>query len=316
MIETALHLGAELDAYLLADRAFDLAELGALTEGRELAERALALASRSPEAAHALVHVFCEERDWAGGGAFLREWLRDYPTGAPEASHLACHLAQLELRCGRHEAARTVLHERLDPRRAPGVRLRDAAAVLWRLHLAGEEGLPWHAARPLAEPVLADPSCPLDTTHAALVLAGAEDDEGMERLVMGVRMRGAHGDRTAAEVVLPLVLGIGAFAAGRFSDAARRLTLSPARLLELDGSNVQRAIFGETAEAAEATEAAARAFAQAPQCRRTYYAVVAVGCSGRRPCSRRRRQQGVSPGASRSSKVRTVSAETGRRRRT
>ena len=244
--------GAWHDAALLADRAFDLAEAGALSVGREMAERALALDPRSPDAAHSLVHVFCEERDWNGGGAFLREWLRDYPTSAPEASHLACHLAQLEIQVGRRAAARAVLHERLDARCVPGVRMRDAAAVLWRLHLSGEQALPWHGARPLVEGVLADPSCPLDATHAALLLAGERDGDGMARLARAVKERGAQGDRTVAEVVLPLVQGIAAFMAGRFVDAARLLSVAPARLVELEGSNVQRAIFGETAARARA----------------------------------------------------------------
>src|SRR5688500_11568107 len=82
------------DPCRLADQAFDLAEAGALAAGRKLAEQAFTLDPCGPDAAHALVHVFCEERDWIGGGSFLRGWLQDYPTGAPEASHLACHLAQ------------------------------------------------------------------------------------------------------------------------------------------------------------------------------------------------------------------------------
>ena len=282
-----LSASAWQDSWLLADRAFDLAEAGALVVGRELAERALALDPCSPDAAHSLVHVFCEERDWIGGGAFLRGWLQGYPTGAPEASHLACHLAQFELWSGRRDAARTVLHERLDARRAPGVRLRDAAAVLWRLHLAGEQGLPWQAARPLAEAVLADPSCPLDATHAALLLAGAGDRDGMARLVKGLRQRGAAGDRTAAEVVLPLVLGIEAFASGRFAEAARLLTLAPSRLLKLEGSNVQRAIFGETAARAGAASALRRGY-----CRRLVRDVSFQASRQRRLPSSRNPQRG------------------------
>src|SRR5918994_7492432 len=81
----------------LADCAFDHAEARNLAVARALAERALALDPRSPDAAHALAHVLFEERDWHHGATFLANWLHDYPSHAPDHSHLSCHLAQFEL---------------------------------------------------------------------------------------------------------------------------------------------------------------------------------------------------------------------------
>jgi hypothetical protein len=132
-----------------------------------------------------------------------------------------------------------VLARRLDAREAPRVRLRDAAAVLWRLHLSGERDLPWHTACALAEPVIDDPRCPLDAAHAALFRAGLRDGAGMARLVAALRVRAAAGDGPAGGVVLPLALGLRSCSAGRLADAARLLAPVQGRLSRLGGSTVQ-----------------------------------------------------------------------------
>src|SRR5687767_1093152 len=124
-VSTAINMLLEEPAYLvplsqvsaLADCAFDHAEARHLATARALAERAFALDPRSPDAAHAIAHVLFEERDWHRGATFLATWLHDYPSHAPDHSHLSCHLAQFELWRGRPQRALQIYHQRLDPDR-------------------------------------------------------------------------------------------------------------------------------------------------------------------------------------------------------
>ena len=235
-------------AEALAECAFDLAEAGDLIVARGLAERALALDPRCPNAAHALAHVLYEERDWTGGADFLSGWLDGYAVDAPEHSHLSCHLAQFELWAGRPQQALNVYQERLDPEwvDAEHVRLRDAAAILWRLQVAELSGdLPWEALRPLTVAHIENPEDGLDAVHAAMVLAATCDAVGMQRLVHGLRRLAEHGHPTAGGLVLHLVRGIDAYAQSRFDEVIRELQPVMDDLKELGGSNAQRTIFDE-----------------------------------------------------------------------
>ena len=235
-------------ASAIAECAFDHAEAGHVITALALAERAVALDPRCANAAHALAHVLHEERDWSGGATFLSTWLDGYAADAPDHSHLACHLAQFELWRGRPDRTLQVYQERLNPEHVDPsyVRVRDAAAILWRLHVSGFSGnLPWRALLPLAEPHIKSPHDGLDAVHTAMVLAATGEATGMGRLVNGLRRLAEHGHPTAGGLVLHLVRGIEAYAHSHFDRVILQLRPVMGNVKELGGSNAQRTIFNE-----------------------------------------------------------------------
>jgi len=228
---------------ILAGRAFDHAEMGRAAVARSLALKALSLEPRSVAAAHALAHASFEARDIAGGAAFLVRFLEECPVQTPNRAHLACHLAQFHLWLGRREAALDVWRRWLDPAVAPRVRLRDAAAILWRLRLAGLPELPWPALAPLARCVAQKPNCALDAVHAAMALASTNDREGMTDLLRALRVSAAASP--SGEVTSTVVHAVAAFADGRHAEVVRALAPVMADLRCLGGSNAQRQVFEE-----------------------------------------------------------------------
>jgi pentatricopeptide repeat protein len=82
--------------------------------------------------------------------------------------------------------------------------------------------------------------------HAALAYAGARDAAAMAGLVAGVRELAEQGRAVAKEVVLPLVLGIDAFAQGAYDEAIRQIEPVMPDLIRVGGSNAQREVFEDT----------------------------------------------------------------------
>jgi hypothetical protein len=184
--------------------------------------------------------------------AFLEGWLPGYPAGAPEFSHLAWHLGMSEARLSHPERALRVYRQRLDPARVPGTRLRDAAGLLWHLHLrlggnrrAG--ALPWKPVADLASGLVRGANVAgaiddLDAVFAAMAFAAAGDAAEAERLVGVLHRHACQGNAVTETVTLPLVRGVLAFGAGEYRSAERLMASAGAGgLIRLGASNGQAA---------------------------------------------------------------------------
>jgi hypothetical protein len=97
---------------------------------------------------------------------------------------------------------------------------------------------------------VARPGSAFQDVHLALAFAGAGDGAGMGRLLGRLRAQASGGDAIAAEVALPLALGLDAFGRGAYGEAVTRLEASFGVVPRLGGSNAQRALFGATLEEA------------------------------------------------------------------
>ena len=219
------------DWWFAGDLAFEYAEAGRWQEGQRLAERALALNPHDANAAHSLAHALGEGGHHGAVVAFLEGWLPGYPAGAPEFSNLAWHLGMSEARRSHPERALRVYHQRLDPARVPGTRLRDAAGLLWQLQLmldGHHQGgaLPWKAVADLASGLVrraveSGVIDGLDAVFAAMAFTAAGAATEAERLVGALHRQAWQGNALAESVTLPLVRSILAFGAGAYRSAER-----------------------------------------------------------------------------------------------
>src|SRR5215203_57556 len=202
--------------------ALYLQECGRVVEARRQAERSLAANGRNAMAAHALVHVLHVTGDTAGLRHFLGGWIATYERAAPFYCHLAWHLALAELAEGRVREAIDRYQRDVRPvlRSRPGMVQADAASLLWRLRLQEIDLEPSLGADlTVAAASARRPGSPFVDAHTALALALAGDWEGFGVLLDRLTRLTRDGDVVVEEVVLPLALGIGAFASGDYQGA-------------------------------------------------------------------------------------------------
>jgi hypothetical protein len=255
------------DWWFLGAHGFALTEARGWRTGAPLIERSLALSPRNAHAAHAHAHVLYERGDDREGAAFVEAWLPSYPRVAQLHCHLAWHLALFQLGLGRPERAWTLYAESVRPTAAlspPMPTLCDAASLLWRSELAGEDRhleywseVAAHAGRsfPRAGLAFAD-------VHCALAFAAAGDTDALEQRIAELRRANAEG-RLSTGSVLPIVAeGLGAFARGDWESTIRHLAPEVERFVRIGGSHAQRDLFENTLLAAylrtgRAAEAAA-----------------------------------------------------------
>ena len=139
-------------------------EAGNVGPGRALTEDALRLRRQNANAAHALAHALFEQGDSEAAAGFVRQWLPEYGRDGILHGHIAWHLALLALERDDTAEALRLFEEWIGPTvsRAPPLNVfTDSASLLWRLGLAGADGLTshWQAAadyaRTMRKPVAA-----------------------------------------------------------------------------------------------------------------------------------------------------------------
>ena len=170
-------LGTDIAGYGFAQGmlAFGLEEAGAYEEAEALGREAVARSPTDAWAIHAVAHVLEMQGRSGEGIAWYEAREADWAEASFFAVHNAWHLALYHLERDDHPAALAVYDRLLRPgRRSLVLNLCDAAALLWRLHLAGvDAGERWPE---LADAMVgkAEPGCHVfNDIHLALALAGA-----------------------------------------------------------------------------------------------------------------------------------------------
>jgi tetratricopeptide (TPR) repeat protein len=238
---------------VLSLHAFALEECGDYDAAENTARRALALEPRDIRAHHVVAHVLemqgrAEEGiRWAGSRS---EW---WAGGGALTTHLWWHLAlhQLELGCDR--VALEVYDRRLQ---GDGLAaLIDAAALLWRLRLAGRElGARFAILAARWEPYAEDAHCAFSDLHAMMAFAGAARWDLAARLLAAqerrvAQPRGANHDMTRL-VGLPASRALAAFAREDYAEAESLLRALPPVAHRIGGSHAQRDVLNLTRAAA------------------------------------------------------------------
>jgi hypothetical protein len=126
--------------------------------------------------------------------------------------------------------------------------LHDSIALLWRLDLCGQPPGPrWQRFAGIARSRLDRQGLPFHSAHLAMALAAGGDWASAERQLQGLRDRAPRDPAgVVGAVLVPLIEGLHAFAAGDHRRAVERIEPTRPRLVELGGSRAQRDVFHDT----------------------------------------------------------------------
>ena len=234
------------DWWYESELAFVYHETQRFAESLRLSERSLAQHPGNANASHNVAHVYFETLDHDRGVTFLETWLAGYDRAAPYHCHLIWHLALFELHRGRIDRVLEIFDRDIQPASNPRLAVMDGPATLWRLRLYGLEDSParWAPLAALAGRV-ARPGFVFGDIHAALAYAATGNTRALGALIDSFRALAGKGN-LAAEVGLPLVEGVSAFAAGDYAGALRHFEPVEADIHRMGGSHAQWEIFEET----------------------------------------------------------------------
>jgi hypothetical protein len=239
--------------FLLSLYAFALEESGDYDVAEKTAVRALGLEPRDVRAHHVVTHVL-EMQGRAEEGLRWMGTRSDWWSGAGTiTTHLWWHIALHQLELQSHRVAIEVYDRRLQ---GEGLsELIDAAALLWRLRLAGHENAERFAALSVRwEPYAEDAHCAFVDLHAMMAFAGAGRWALAERLLAAqarriAMPRGANHDMTRL-VGYPASKALALYARENYAEAEALLRALPLVAHRIGGSHAQRDVLELTSDAA------------------------------------------------------------------
>lgn len=237
--------------WLLAYRGWSRIEAGAVTEGMEMAKRALALRPENAHNAHIVLHGHAESGQPQDALQFIGQWLPGYSDTALMWGHLQWHAALAHIELGQIDRATAILAGPLVkylPHGTPFMGLADMVSLTWRLALRDVAPLPWAVAREHAQRHYPRGSNVFGELHLAM-LAAAHGDRG-ELAAVHDRIRLiADGGHEGAPVALRWVQGLRALLDGDERAAAAHLDDCCDGAVRLGGSHAQRSVIEQTRQA-------------------------------------------------------------------
>ena len=244
----ATHYGE--DWWFLSYLGWSHTEAGNLREGRALSERAMALRSANANAAHGLSHAMFEQGDMETGRRFLGQWMPAHDRQSFLHGHLAWHTALTLLDAGDLAGALAIYEQHIKPAGRPYPPLNiftDGASLLWRLSLAGQNGLEshWREIAAYGEKYFPQAGAHFADVHYALAGAMTGGPE-LEGRIAQLEQRESAGRLAPGRTAIELCRGIKAFADGDNSGAIRLLEPAISELTRIGGSHAQRELWEDT----------------------------------------------------------------------
>ena len=194
-------------------------------------------------AAHAMAHRMLDEGRIAEGHARLSAWLEDREGTGSEWIHIQFHMIVLELELGLVDEAFARFKQHILPAAASTTdALTDAPALAWRLYLVADSPdlFPWEPIRRRAESRIELHDDLWVDLHNALALAGARDLAALDRWL---EIRALRAATPRDNLLLEVVEGLRAYAAGDYAEASARLTATVPHIPEIGGSHAQNGLF-------------------------------------------------------------------------
>ena len=255
-------LADPLYPHVLALHAFGLEESNLYAQAEEAGRRALAAEPRAPWAVHAVAHVMEMQGRFEDGAAWLRSHQPVWAEGNGFAGHLWWHKALFRLEALDYEGVLRLLDTHLSGAALQITLQRvDAASMLWRLHLLGED-VATRCQTLLAGWTLDDTVAghyAFNDVHAVLAMLGAGEVAHAESWVARCAQRArmpSDASRSnhlmAREVGLPLMRGLLALARGDADGAVDLIAPVRGTAARFGGSHAQRDLIDQTLLAAAA----------------------------------------------------------------
>jgi hypothetical protein len=238
--------------------AFGLEECNLYAQAEQAGLAALERDPRGPWAIHAVAHVMEMQGRHADGIAWLTGREADWAPDNGLAVHLWWHRALFHLETLDTAAALALYDERIGGAAAVvNLQWLDCAALLWRLRLLGVQAPQrWRAlAAAWADPVGHAGWYAFNDVHALIAAIGAGDEALADAIFESAREhagRSADNRAMAAEVGLPLMRGLRAYARGDAAEAVDTLLPLRPHAHHFGGSHAQRDLIDQTLLAAAA----------------------------------------------------------------
>jgi hypothetical protein len=165
-------------------------------------------------------------------------------------NHLLWHVVLMHLGSGDYDRASALTHTVFEREPSPlQLDMRNSLSLLWRFALCGMDvSARWAPFAEMARLNMNRPEdLPFHHPHLAMALAGGGDWAAAERHLEIVRAKiPPSGKGVIAEVVVPLIQGLHAFAASDWQGVIRQIEPLRPRIIELGGSRAQRDVFHDT----------------------------------------------------------------------
>ena len=235
--------------------AFAHHESGLFDDALRLARRSLSLRPDNAQGSHSVAHVFFERGQNDEGSDFLDDWVQGYDRRSPYYGHLIWHLALFQLAQGHYRQVLHLYEEGIRPfvaAKDPSS-LADGSALMWRwlLYCGVAPPTALQELSDLASSVSQGPGPAYRDVHAALAFCCTGDGDSLDRMIQRLRDRAGKGEALAAEVMVPLLRGLGAFAQGAYDQALGFLepvfgAAHLGQLVRIGGSHAQREVLEDT----------------------------------------------------------------------
>jgi hypothetical protein len=254
--------GDPLFPHVLALHAFGLEENNLHAQAEDSARRALAADARVPWAVHAVAHVMEMQGRYEEGSAWLRQHQAHWAEGNGFSAHLWWHKSLFRLEALDIAGVLRLLDAHLSGDALQiGLQRVDAASMLWRLHLLGQDMSAQCAA--LLDAWQLDEAqaghYAFNDVHVVLTLLGAGATARAEAWVACCAKRAMQAldarrcnHVIVREVGLPLMRGLLAFNKGDADSAVALIYPIHHQAQRLGGSHAQRDLIDQTLMAAAA----------------------------------------------------------------
>jgi tetratricopeptide (TPR) repeat protein len=246
----------DFHGYLLGMHAFGLEECGDYRAAEAAGRRAVEGNPADTWAIHAVAHVLEMEGRQADGVAWLRGLQAHWQAAPALAVHQWWHLALFLIERGRLDEVLEIYDRHVWGKPSAALLdLVDAAALLWRLQLAGVDvGKRWRGLSENWYAHLDNHVLVFNDAHIAMVAGRLKDKATLQRLDRSIaryveERQGTNRDITQ-QVGGAVVKAIEAFAAGDFARTIDLLLPLRYEIWRIGGSHAQRDIFSQTLIAA------------------------------------------------------------------
>ncbi len=238
--------------FVLGFYSFGLEENRDFSRAEELARQALSIRPDNPYAVHTVSHVMEMRGRQAGGIRFMKDREAQWGTSG-FANHLWWHTGLYHLDIEQYDNVYDIFDSHLDSRRKGGHKYEelDAAALLWRMNLAGQEsGDRWAHLADKWEPAAEDTLYAFNDVHAMMTFVSDGREDAQAKLLSANEryLQSASDANTAMtrEIGLPFCLAMQDFKTEQYDTCVERLL--PVRYMthRLGGSFAQRDIIGWT----------------------------------------------------------------------